>query len=38
MTMPTSCWTERLMAYFDPSAMGWMIQAVAEIEGARTPK
>ena len=23
ITTPTSCWTERLMAYFEPSAIGW---------------
>ena len=36
--MAMSCWTERLMAYLDPRAMGGTIQVVGEIEGIKAPK
>src|SRR5207244_1200116 len=33
MRIPTSCCTERLIAYFDPSEMGWIIHACGETAG-----
>ena len=38
MRIPTSCCTERLIAYFDPSEMGWIIHACGETAGKITPR
>src|SRR5260370_4678683 len=35
---PTSCCTERLIAYFEDSAIGGTIQVVGEIDGNNTPR
>ena len=37
ISTPTNCWTERLMAYFEASAMGWTIHTFGEIDGTKTP-
>src|SRR6266478_5939603 len=36
INIPTSCCTDRLMAYFEESASGGIIQAVGEMEGNST--
>src|SRR5258707_1210446 len=35
---PTSCCTERLIAYFEDSAIGGTIQVVGEIDGNNPPR
>ena len=38
MTMPVNCCTERLTAYFEPSAIGATIQVFGETAGTSTPR
>ena len=37
-TTPTSCWRDKLIAYFSERRSGATIQDVGEIEGASTPR